>query len=116
MYVILLDRHDESMRLKFMTAVHAKIAGNEDVDIPDLDEEREDWEAWLMSDVEPAIAEAHGDREVVYAALFPDNRTGASVKEMLRRMTPEQRAAIRRKEALETLAESGHLEEVSENG
>ena len=100
---MLLDQHDARMKLRFMAAVHASIAGIEDIEMPDLDEEREAWEAWLMS--EPPKEQTRSKSEsAVYAALFPENPTGASPREMQKR------------KQIDTLREQGLVTEVSERG
>lgn len=84
MYVILLDDVQQRIRLKFMAAIHAQLAGQQDVEVPDLDEERAEWEKWLRSDP-PKIADRRSrDEEVLYQALFPDDRPGSKVDFMRR--------------------------------
>jgi hypothetical protein len=85
-----------------MIAVHGAIAsGSEDIEIPNLDDEREAWDEWLMS--EPKLPKTREQNDV-YAALFPENPRGLTPREMQRQTN------------LNTLRGMGMAEEVSESG
>ena len=58
MYVLLLDEHMATMKTQLMIAVHARLAGNEKVQLPNLGDARQQWEDWL--DSEPEEGEDYG--------------------------------------------------------
>jgi hypothetical protein len=66
--VVLLDDAKEQHRMGWMAAVHARLAGDENIEIPDLMEERLAWEDWLMSELPKVKPDT--EQDVVYAALF----------------------------------------------
>ena len=102
MYVVLLDKHEELTRLRFTAAVQARLAGNDDVEVPDLSLERGRWEDWLMSELPKNVRRTGSDN--VYAALFPENRQGVSTQDM-ERMTK-----------IDKLKAQGLVTEVSDSG
>lgn len=78
-YSFLLAEYRLDQRAAFLAVVTMKAQGaGEEMDVPDMNMAKTDFDAWLMS--EPEKMATNWEDDVVYRALFPNRNAGPAVE------------------------------------